>query len=129
MYISVVTLYANDVDRAVDFYTKKLGWEKTMDEPMGEGMRWVTVAPKGSQACFTLSNPSPDSPPGKPGGFSGVIVEVDDVFKTCDELKKAGVEFPEAPKAQPWGGWAIFKDSEGNEHGMHSPVTAGVSAN
>jgi len=129
MYISVVTLYVNDVDRACDFYTKKLGWEKTMDEPMGEGMRWVTVAPKGGQAAFTLSKTSSETPPGKPGGFSGVIVEVDDVFKTCDQLKKIGVEFTETPKAQPWGGWAIFKDSEGNEHGMHSPVTAGVSAN
>jgi len=128
MYISVVTLYANDVDRAVDFYTKKLGWEKTMDEPMGEGARWVTVAPKGGQAAFTIHQSSPENP-GKPGGFSGVIVEVDDVYKASDQLKGAGVEFTEQPNTQPWGGWAIFKDSEGNEHGMHSPVTAGVSAN
>jgi len=40
-----------------------------------------------------------------------------------------GVEFTEVPRREPWGGWAMFKDSEGNQHGMHSPVPAGVSAN
>jgi catechol 2,3-dioxygenase-like lactoylglutathione lyase family enzyme len=39
MYISTVTLLVKDVDRAIDFYTKKLGWEKTMDAPMGDGTR------------------------------------------------------------------------------------------
>jgi lactoylglutathione lyase len=129
MYISVVTLNVNDIDRAIDFYTKKLGWEKTMDAPMGEGMRWVTVAPPGERTEFTLSKGSPDGTPVKVGGFSGVIMEVDDVFRTSEQLKKAGVEFTEEPRTEPWGGWATFKDSEGNEHGLHSPVPAGVSGN
>ena len=129
MHISVVTLNVNDVDRAIDFYTKKLGWEKTMDMPMGDGTRWVTVAPKGTQTAFTLAKGNPGWSPEKVGGFTGVILEVDDVYKTHDELKKIGVEFTDAPTTEPWGGWAMFKDSEGNVHGMHSPVPAGVSAN
>ena len=36
MYISIVSLIVNDVDRAADLYTKNVGWEKTMDVPMGE---------------------------------------------------------------------------------------------
>ena len=129
MYISVVTLNVNDIDRAIDFYTKTLGWEKTMDAPMGEGMRWVTVAPKGAQTAFTLSKDTPGWTPDKVGGFSGVIIEVDDVFRTHDELTKKGIEFTEAPHSEPWGGWAMFKDSEGNVHGLHSPVAASVSRN
>jgi lactoylglutathione lyase len=129
MYISVVTLFVNDVDRAVDFYTKKLGWEKTMDVPMGEDMRWVTVTPAGGQASFVLTKGGPGWEPMKVGGNSGVIIEVDDVYKTCDQLKKLGIEFTDGPKTEPWGGWAMFKDSEGNEHGLHSPVPAGVSSN
>lgn len=129
MYISVVTLIVDDVDRAVDFYTKKLGWEKTMDVPMGENGRWVTVAPSESQTAFTLSKDAPDSRPQKAGGFTGVILETDDVFQTCEKLKKAGVEFTDEPRNEPWGGWAMMKDSEGNELGLHSPVTAGVSNN
>jgi lactoylglutathione lyase len=128
MYISVVTLYVEDIDRAVDFYTQKIGWEKTMDVPMGPDSRWVTVAPTATQTAFTLSTGGPDGT-GKPGGFSGVIMEVDDVFKEHERLAKLNVEFTEEPRSEPWGGWAIFKDSEGNEHGLHSPVPASVSAN
>jgi lactoylglutathione lyase len=127
MYISVVTLYVEDVDRAIEFYTKKLGWTKTMDETMGEGMRWVTVAPPGEKTALTLAKVGPQSD-GKPG-FSRVILEVDDVHKSHEQLKKSGVEFSEDPRTEPWGGWAMFKDSEGNEFGLHSAVTATVSAN
>jgi lactoylglutathione lyase len=129
MYISVVTLFVNDIDRTVDFYCNKLGWEKTMDAPMGDDGRWVTVAPKGTETAFTLSTGMPDGSPAKVGGFSGVIMEVDDVYKTCDQLKSAGVEFTDEPRVEPWGGWAMFKDSEGNIHGLHSPVPAGVRSN
>lgn len=126
MYISVVTVYVDDVDRAVDFYTKKLGWEKTMDMPMGDGSRWVTVAPAGAQAAFTLFKRDADSP--KPDQ-TGVIIEVDDVYNTHEQFKKAGIEFAQDPQTMPWGGWAMFRDSEGNVHGLHSSVAAGVSAN
>ena len=73
MYISVVTLTVDDVDRAVDFYTQKLGWEKTMDVPMGDG-RWVTVAPSASQTAFTLSKDAPESRAQKTGGFTGAFM-------------------------------------------------------
>jgi hypothetical protein len=33
----------------------------------------------------------------------------------------ARVQFAEVPRKEPWGGWAAFKDSEGNVHGLHSP--------
>ena len=45
--LSHVTIIVRDIDEALDFYTKKLGFEKVMDSPMGPGMRWVTVAPRG----------------------------------------------------------------------------------
>ena len=129
MYISVVTLNVADIDRAVDFYTKKLGWEKTMDVAMGEDMRWVTVQPKGGQASFTLSKGTPGPASSESDNFSGVILEVDDVYKTHEQLQKNGIEFAEEPRTESWGGWAVFKDSEGNRHGLHSPVPAGVSSN
>jgi lactoylglutathione lyase len=124
MYISVVSLPVSDVDRAIDFYTKKLGWDKTMDAPMGEDNRWVTVAPPGEKVALSLTKDM-----GKAGGFAGVIMEVDDVYKAHEQFKKAGIEFEEPPRSEPWGGWASFKDSEGNVLGLHSPVSAGVGAN
>jgi predicted enzyme related to lactoylglutathione lyase len=128
MYISVVTLYVNDVDRAIKFYTEQLGWEKTMDAPMGEGMRWVTVTPPGERTSFTLQKATPEQGSDKVGGFSGVVLEVDDVYETHETFKKADIAFTEGPRIESWGGWAVFKDSEGNAHGLHSPVPATVGS-
>jgi predicted enzyme related to lactoylglutathione lyase len=128
MYISVVTLHVDDVDRAIEFYTSKLGWKKTMDVPMGEG-RWVTVAPPGATTAFTLSTDFPKASPDAWGGFSGIIMETENVYVTGDQFTKAGVDIVEPPRTEPWGGWASFKDSEGNIHGLHSPVPAAVSKN
>ena len=127
MFISTVTLMVKDLDRAIDFYTRKLGWEKTMDAPMGDGTRWVTVAPHGAEAAFYLAQRNPDRPEAKAGGPSGVIFEVDDVYQTQKDFQKAQIEFIEPPRTEPWGGWAMFRDSEGNVHGLHSPVPAGSS--
>lgn len=104
MHISVVTLLVSDVDRAIEFYTAKLGWEKTLDVSMGEDGRWVTVAPAGGQTSFTLTKGGPMWSAEKVGGFSGVILETDDVFSTCDRLKNAGVGIQEEPRMEPWGG-------------------------
>lgn len=128
MYISVVTVFVNDMERAIKFYTEKLGWTKTMDVPMGADMRWVTVAPPGERTSFTLTKGSPGWSPEKVGGFSGVILEVDDVFQTHKDLTRKDVQFKEVPRNEPWGGWATFEDSEGNVHGLHSPVTVAASA-
>jgi predicted enzyme related to lactoylglutathione lyase len=38
----------------------------------------------------------------------------DDIDKTYEELKGRGVEFEGPPQKQPWGKYAMFKDSEGN---------------
>ena len=126
MRISVVALMVSDLDRAIGFYTHTLGWEKTMDAPMGDE-RWVTVAPRGEGAtAFSLATNSQQTGR-KAGGSTGVILEVDDVFDSYKKLSKAKVEFTEQPRNEPWGGWAMFKDSEGNVIGLHSPVPAGAA--
>jgi hypothetical protein len=51
-----------------------------------------------------------------------VIFEVDDVFETQQDFSKKQIEFTEQPRTESWGGWAMFKDSEGNVHGLHSPA-------
>ena len=126
MYISVVTLFVEDIDRAVDFYTGKLGWDKTMDVPMGED-RWVTVAPVGHETSFTLTTHKSVRSAEMPE-MSGVILEVDDVDDAYAALSENGVAFTQTPQMMPWGGWAMFRDSEGNVHGLHSPVPANATA-
>ena len=125
MFISVVTLPVKDVDRAIEFYTTRLGWVKTNDVSTEQG-RWVTVAPnEGKTAALTLTDYEPD----KVGGRKGIIVEVDDVFSTHEDFSSKGVEFESEPQTMPWGGYAEFKDSEGNILGLHSSASVNVSSN
>lgn len=93
---------------------------------MGDGTRWVTVAPPGEKTAFYLAKGYPNRSSVKGGGVSAVIIEVDDVYQTHKKLKKIDIEFTEGPRSEPWGGWAMFKDSEGNVHGLHSPAPASV---
>jgi catechol 2,3-dioxygenase-like lactoylglutathione lyase family enzyme len=46
-----------DQDRALRFYIDKLGFEKRMDVPFGDGQRWVEVAPPGALSTIALMRP------------------------------------------------------------------------
>ena len=48
------------------------------------------------------------------GSMMPMSYACDDIDKTYEELKKRGVEFEGPPQKQPWGKYAMFKDSEGN---------------
>jgi predicted enzyme related to lactoylglutathione lyase len=113
---STVGIYVSDQDRALDFYTNKLGFEKLVDEPMGGGSRWIEVAPRGAETHLVLF-----TPPGQEdriGTFSNVVFSCEDIESTHEELRNRGVEFTEEPSEQPWGLWAQFKDQDGNEFGL-----------
>ncbi|MBD5603976.1 MAG: VOC family protein, partial [Candidatus Eremiobacteraeota bacterium] len=61
---------------------------------------------------------------------TGTVIEVDDVEATAADLSGRGVEFTTPPTVEPWGLWAQFADSEGNELGLHSEQStfAGINA-
>ena len=122
MHISVVTVYVNDVKRALDFYTNTLGFKVVTDAAMGEDHRWLTVVPPGEKTQILLCKNFAGWSTDKVGQDTGYIVEVDDVFKTHEQWKARGVQFEDEPSMEFFGGWARFKDSEGNVFGLHSPA-------
>ena len=48
------------------------------------------------------------------GTFMNMSYSCDDIQETYKALEARGVEFEGPPQEQPWGTYAIFKDSEGN---------------
>jgi predicted enzyme related to lactoylglutathione lyase len=110
----IVAIYVSDQDRALDFYTNTLGFEKRADEPMSETARWIEVAPASAETRLVLE-PGPED---RIGTWAGVILECGDIRATYEELRGRGVEFTEEPSEQPWGMWARFKDQDGNEFGL-----------
>ena len=119
--ISAVSVRVRDQDEAVRFYTEKLGFEKRMDVPMGEGTRWVTVAPPGSRTdvTFGLDSALPADAV-RMGGRTGIIFQTLDLTGTVEAWKLRGVQFTQEPQQMPWGGWAEFLDQDGNIFGLYA---------
>jgi len=79
-----------DTDRAIDFYTGTLGFEKVVDEPMGPGMRWVEVKVANGETTIALAPPPEGQEAG--GSQTGIILDTSDVDGAHAALKEAGVD-------------------------------------
>jgi len=88
-----------DTDRALDFYTGKLGFEKVVDEPMGPGMRWVEVAVAWGETTIALAPPPQGQEAG--GSQTGICLDTADVDADHAALKAAGVDVDE--EVTRWG--------------------------
>jgi predicted enzyme related to lactoylglutathione lyase len=107
--VKFVSIHVTDQDRALDFYTTKLGFKINTDQPFGEGLRWIELKIGGAETKVVLF-----PMPGQQPGFAPVVWATDSVQKTYEELRARGVEFTQEPKSESWGTSAQFRDSEGN---------------
>jgi len=116
--VKFVSIPVRDQDRALAFYTEKLGFRVATDAPFGPDQRWIELSIPRAQTGVVLF-----TAPGQEqwiGNFMNISFQADDVFATAAELKAAGVEFVKEPKTEPWGTAAIFKYSEGNQFVLSS---------
>ena len=81
-----------DVDRAIAFYTEKLGLEKRVDIPFGGAYRWVEVGPAGAETTIALAPPPPGKESEAGNRETGISMHSDDVDGYHAELKAAGVD-------------------------------------
>ena len=88
--LNTVVIPVADQERALEFYTQKLGFEKRTDLPFGNGYRWVEVAPGEAETTIALAPP----PEGVPTGNrqTGIGLQTDDIDGFHGELKAAGVD-------------------------------------
>lgn len=113
--VAYMTLFVSDQERALDFYTKVLGFEKRADNPAG-GARFLGVGLPGNDLMIVLWPGTPGKSSATAGPVPGVcVLETSDCRKVFDDLKARGVPFetPE-PLQQPWGRVAIARDPDGN---------------
>ena len=98
-------------DRALEFYVDRLGFEKRLDVPMGQGTRWIEVAPPGARTSIALI-PAHDGVPA--GVETGVRFTTEDADADHAELRSRGVEVDEILR---WDGvppMFAFRDQDGN---------------
>ena len=121
--VSLLGVWVNDQDEALEFYTTKLGFELRADVTVGD-YRWLTVGLPGQpDMLVNLQLPGPpldDESAGfikrmmAKGSMSAGGLNVDDCRKTYDELTAKGVEFVSEPADRPYGVEAVMRDNSGN---------------
>ncbi|WNJ17880.1 VOC family protein [Pontibacter sp. G13] len=123
MKIKVVSVPVLDQQKALDFYTDLLGFEKKVDIPVGGGNRWLTVvSKKDPNGPELLLEPAPNHfEPSKvyqealmEAGIPCMQLYVDDIQAEYDRLSSSGVEFSVKPSEMGPVMVAIFHDTCGN---------------
>lgn len=110
--LKFVGIAVSDQDRALDFWTGKMGLRVATDQPMDPGKRWIELSIPGAETGLVLF--TPDGHEDRIGTFFNGSFACDDVEYAYRKLSEKGVEFEGAPEKQPWGTFARFRDPDGN---------------
>ena len=120
MKIVVTSVFVDDQEKAVRFYTDILGFTKKHDIPMGS-FRWLTVvSPIDLNGVELLLEPGqhPAVGPFKQAlaadGIPFASFGVEDVQAEFDRLRQAGVHFTQPPVAMGPVTTAVLDDTCGN---------------
>jgi predicted enzyme related to lactoylglutathione lyase len=120
MKIKVASIYVDDQEKALHFYTDVLGLVKKTDVSNGP-YRWVTVASAEEPDGTELQLAPNDNPPAKAyqqaifeQGQPAFMFYVDDVQKEYDRMTAAGAEFTMPPTKVTGSTIAMLNDTAGN---------------
>ena len=117
--IKFATIPVRDQDRALEFYTRSLGFRVITDSPFDGTTRWIELGlPRAETKVVLFTSPGYES---LIGGFQNITFMADDVEATARELKARGVTFEQEPQKADWGTSAIFKDIDGNRFVLSTP--------
>jgi predicted enzyme related to lactoylglutathione lyase len=117
--IKFANIPVTDQDRALEFYTKKLGLRVITDSPFNNQQRWIELGiPRAETKLVLFTAPGQEK---LIGGPMNVTFSADDVEATAREMKAQGVEFVQEPQKADWGTSAIFKDPDGNQFVLSTP--------
>ncbi|MGE0879646.1 MAG: VOC family protein [Acidimicrobiia bacterium] len=126
--IALVTVVVADYDEAIAFYVGKAGFTLVEDTPQSATKRWVVVTPGegNSGTGLLLAKADGDRQQGavgnQTGGRVGFFLHTDDFARDHTRMTKAGVEFLEQPRHEPYGTVAVFRDLYGNTWDLLEPA-------
>jgi len=120
MKIIVTSIFVEDQDKALAFYTDTLGFVKKHDVPTGE-YRWITVVSPEDQGGTELLLEPNQHPAAKEyqkklfaEGIPVTMFGVDDIQKEYVRLVEKGVQFTMEPTKMGEFTIAVFDDTCGN---------------
>jgi catechol 2,3-dioxygenase-like lactoylglutathione lyase family enzyme len=122
-----VRYIVHDVDAAIEFYTRQLGFEVQMHPApvfamLSRGdLRLVLSAPNPAGGG---GQPMPDGRQQEPGGWNRFAIEVQDLAGTVERLRAAGARFRNAMVSGVGGKQIIVDDPSGNPVELFEPTLA-----
>jgi catechol 2,3-dioxygenase-like lactoylglutathione lyase family enzyme len=128
MQLKLASLLVDDQAKALDFYTRILGFRLHLDIPMGE-YRWLTVtAPEGVEGMELVLEPMAFAPARVyqqalfEAGIPATAFMTDAIVAEVERLKAAGVHFRSEPANMGPVITAIFEDTCGNLINLVQPL-------
>jgi catechol 2,3-dioxygenase-like lactoylglutathione lyase family enzyme len=120
MKIYLTSVFVDDQDKALKFYTEVLGFIKKADFPVGQ-FKWLTVvSPEEPDGVELLLEPN-ENPATKPfqkalfeQGIAATSFAVSDIQKEYERMKKLGVVWTQEPTPIGPATIAVFDDTCGN---------------
>ena len=125
--IAQISVLVNDYDEAIAFYTRKLHFSLVEDSDLGEGKRWVLIAPPGSTGCNLLlakaANEHQQSRVGnQTGGRVFLFLTTDNFERDFRNLLENKVTIIREPLKESYGTVAVFADLYGNLWDLIEPA-------
>src|SRR3984893_12838634 len=116
--LKFVSIPTRDQDRALKFYTEKLGFEVSTDQVFDEKQRWIELRIGNSPTRVVLF--TPEGHENRIGTFFNGSFACDDVSATYRQLKSRGVALVSEPRNKPLLRSSFFKDPDGNQFVLSS---------
>jgi catechol 2,3-dioxygenase-like lactoylglutathione lyase family enzyme len=118
--IRSISLLVRDYDEAIAYFTGCLRFALVEDTPLGDGKRWVLVAPPGDKGTALLlgraATAEQESRIGnQTGGRVFLFLHTGDFWRDYHEMKSRGVWFTEEPRREAYGTVVVFRDLYGNK--------------
>jgi catechol 2,3-dioxygenase-like lactoylglutathione lyase family enzyme len=109
-----VAVPVSDQDRAIEFYTEKLGFSVDADIAVDDNYRWVEVSPPGGGTSLAIV-PPPQYASDRIGVDTNVILTTDDIDEAQAELSARGVDVDDVSRmGDPVPPMLFFRDQDGN---------------
>ncbi len=118
-HLALTALLVRDYDEAIAFFAGTLGFALREDTALGDGKRWVVVAPPGSRESGLLLARAVGADQLQAVGRQGggrvfLFLETDDFARDHAAYVARGVRFVRPPAEQAYGLVAVFEDLYGN---------------
>ncbi len=124
-HLAALAIVVRDYDEAIAYYVGVLGFELREDTPLGDGKRWVRVAPHGGEASLLLAVANTDAQRAvigqQAGGRVFLFLHTDDLARDHARYAARGVRFIEPPRDEAYGRVVVFEDLYGNRWDLVQP--------